>query len=169
MINDEVVNYVKDQLNAGYSKQDIIQALHEQDWSREEIIEIFDHLKPHKIFPPVDISDKRNYPFLVSGLGGGLVFISALITLFGVNFSTQLIGIFSILLQTPLNIGSLALLFGILMIISALVISKEGNEKLGGLVLIIFSVLIVIGFDNIVMFIGGLLGILGSILSFRVE
>lgn len=178
MVSSDIIEYVKEQLKAGYSSEEIRVALLAQGWTEEDVDEVFTFAGPpsaQPITPPVTIKKGGNKGFLISLLGGLILFIFGLETVLSLPVLSSLLvgagliiavsGFFEALLLTSLNSGVVILIFAVVIILGALLLHREGKEKRGGILIIVFSVLSLIGFNGFLLFVGAVLGIIGGILG----
>ena len=178
MAGSGISDYIQKQLNAGYSKDEIYNALVTQGWTDQEINEAFSMVRePPKVHPPVNLEKKNLAAFLLALIGGLVIFISGmehalslpLITgaLGQAGLNLGLLGIFETALAATVLTGTISLVFGIILIVGSVMIDKVSMHKLGGILVIIFSVLSLVGFHGFLIALGGILGIIGGILAFR--
>lgn len=190
MPNPEILAYIKEQQNAGYSAKEIKNALLSAGWEELEIRDAFDSLespgKPEKqkkekpkssVYPPVDVKEGRNHSFIISIIGGLLIFVFALetvlslqlitSTLVNAGLSINLLGLFAGVLESDVNMGIVLIIFAVDIILGSLLINREGRERMGGILVLVFSVLSLIGFNGSLLIIGSVLGIIGSILAIK--
>lgn len=188
MPSAEILAYIKEQQKAGYSIDDIGNALLSAEWSEEEINDAFTSLglvkgeKKEKkaessVYPPVDVEKGRNYPFFISLISGLLIFIFALETILNMQLITsalvkagltiELFGLFAGILETSLNTGIVLIIFAVDIILGSLLINREGRERMGGILVLIFSLLTLVGFNGFLLFIGSAMGIIGSAFAIK--
>ncbi len=176
MISPDVAEYVREQLRAGYTPSEIRAALLDQGWSAEEVEESLEGQKP-AVYPPVEINKGRNGAFIISLLGGVLIFMAGLESVLSFQPITsalaqagiliEITGFLGILLPDPLAAGAVALLFAILAVTGSFLITNEERRRLGSVAVLVFSLLALLGFSGFLFFLGGVLGIVGSVLGFR--
>jgi hypothetical protein len=181
MVSSEVVEYVKEQLRAGYSPAEIRAALQMQEWTEEEISEAFRLAggplpgAAPAVYPPVKLKKGRNVAFAISLAGGLLIFIFGLETVLSFPLiSSSLVeaglvmgffGFFEALLVSNILIGSATLALAVGIIAGSLVSSREGKGRAGGLLVAVFSALALAGFNGFLLSLGSILGIIGGILN----
>ena len=76
----------------------------------------------------------------------------------GAGLTIEILGLF-----TAPGLGMLAVFFSLIIISGALTSTRQGGEKIGGILAVIFSLLMVVGFSGILPVIGGVLGLAGGI------
>jgi len=179
MPSSEIADYVREQIRAGYSRQEIETELANQGWSQVDINAAFTGAREPQgqINPPVVIKKRTGNGAFVSLVGGILIFIFSmenilslpLISVFFVDAGLALdfLAVFSLLLADIFLVGVISLLFGIVIIIGSLVMNHPGKKKIGAIVVLVFSVITIIGFPGFLPIVGGILGIIGSILEIR--
>lgn len=166
----EVVEYVREQLQNGYDAEEIAAELARQGWAEAEIQEAFAAARqPQRppVYPPVDVR-RHGKEYLLTLLGGVLAFIAGLeltlaLPLFSSLGSSTLLGVFAIL--PAAQVGTLALVVGIGMIISALLMNRA--LRAGSVLSLVFSILALIGFAGFLPLLGGILGIVASLLGIK--
>lgn len=177
MVGSEVIEYIKEQIKAGYSPQEIKAALEQQGWNDQEIDEAFQKASPPQpaVFPPVEIKRQKGIDFFISIIAGFILFIVGLETFLNLplisaplaasGISLTILGI----IQASLSglSGIILLIFGLIAIIGSLMIYPEGKGRLGGLLVLVFSLLALIGFNGFLLFFGSILGILGGIVAIK--
>lgn len=187
MVSSEIVEYVREQLRAGYSPEEIRDALEEAGWDPREIEDAFSlaqfgfpvseppqpSLKaPGGTIPPVEIRSKSHVPLALSLLGGLLIFILGLEVLLALPLVSQLAGPLQLagLMETFLSglvKGVVLLIYGLAAVAGALLSGREGRERAGGAVVLVFSLLVLAGFHGALALAGGILGVLGGVWSLR--
>ncbi|MBL7160498.1 MAG: hypothetical protein ISS93_01460 [Candidatus Aenigmarchaeota archaeon] len=207
MANYVVLEYVEEQLEAGYSFDEIRSALLDEGWSDGEIDDAFSQAKPHKVsklarikpkssrtieakkpqdiyhteekpdqvYPPVEIKSGKSSGFIISLIGGLLLFVFGLETMLKLEmFGPQLVqaglAINLLGLLEPFLVGSIgAVIFvlAVIIIIGSFISRKEGKERLGAIIVLLLSIIAIVGFNSFLVFVGAALGIIGGILAFR--
>ena len=177
MVSSEIVDYVKEQLRAGYTPEEIRTALLTQGWSEGEVNESFDLAGPAPVSPPVKIKGGKSKGFLLSLIGGLLIFIFGLETVLSLPLLSSslssagliisLWGLFEGGLQTSVNRGTVILIFSIVVILGSFLKNREGKARMGGVLVMIFSVLSLLGFNGFLLFVGALVGIAGGIVALK--
>lgn len=184
MVASEIIEYVREQLKAGYETDDIQEALRSQGWNDQEINEAFSLVETHQgpqqkegVFPPVKIHRHNNKGFIITLLGGLLIFIVGLETVLslpllssafvqmGIAFS--ILGMFESALISSLNVGVVLLIFAIFMILSSLIIKGGDRQRMGGIIAIVFGILTIVGFNGLLLVVGAVLGIVGGLLGLK--
>jgi hypothetical protein len=202
MVSSDVVEYIKEQLHAGYSEGEIIDALRKEGWTDKEIDEGFalthhlhedhhekehhedhhekhkfekDHHKHHKGPELPDLERKKGsgLGFILSLIGGILLLISSLEMLASISINSFFesfgltIGFFGYFagMMSVIETGMALVVFAVVIIIGSVIIRKAGKARLGGILVLIFSVLSLVGFTGFILFIGALLGIIGGIVG----
>lgn len=168
-----IVSYVKNQLTSGFSAQEIRSELARQGWDPHEVEQAFSEAR-QQVIPPV-VVPHRSKSYLLALVGGMIIFVFGLETtlslplisslLADVGIALQLLGLISTWLVDPLWVGALALVFGLVVIVGSLMVTRA--QKSGGILAIIFAVLAIVGFHGLLPLIGGLLGLIGGALSLR--
>jgi len=180
MASPEIEEYVREQLKAGYSPEEIRGALLSQGWTEQEAGEVLG-IDPagefHHVSPPVKIKSRRNIGFIISLLGGLIIFIFGLESVLELQLISSVIvqaglvvsftGFLEPVLQTTLNIGTVILIFAIVTMMGSLLINKSGRGGQGAVLVLVFSVLTIAGFNGFLVLLGGILGIIGAVLGTR--
>lgn len=177
MVSNEIVTYIKNQLNAGFSEDEIRAALRDQGWPENEINEAFNVTRGFAPSAPKTLKEekigKATAGFVLSFLGGMLIFINSILARFlpSVIDSLSQLDIFRIIgndfFVNSLGIADTLWLFGIalgvIVIISSILIYKPGKERIGGIVVLIVSLISLVSISG--FFAGSMFGIIGGILA----
>ena len=176
MVASEVTEYVRVQLAAGYSEGEVWDALRSQGWSDQEISEAVQLAQAQlQVVPPVVIKKHKNLSFVISLIAGLILFINSLEIVLALplissylsqaGITMNMFGFIQGFLGSDLNGGILLLIFSVLVILGSLLIRKQGKEGIGAMLVVIFSLLSLIGFSGFLLFIGAVIGIIGGILG----
>jgi|GEM_PF-4082836 DNA-binding transcriptional MerR regulator len=169
--NQNLLEYIKDQLKEGFSISEIKELLIQQGWSEPEVndtlveAQTMTETKRQEEREPEKTDEKgkkTKIGFFVSLIGGLLVIIDAVFAMIIQNF-TPIIAANAFyplnILTDFLNVNMLGLLFGLLMLAGAVLLLK-GRTNSGGLTVLAVSVLNIV-FVSINP--GSVIGILGGI------
>ena len=174
MPSAQILEYVHDQMEAGYSKDEIRQALKHAGWSEKEINDVLP--APPQVEPPVKTSPPKNYAFFLVFIAGILLIVPSignlfLLPLFSADISQgglsiNFLGLFSGFLSGMIG-GTVMVVLSALVILSSFFIKRESMERVGSILGIIFSLLLLIGFSGVLFLAGGALGLVGGILAVK--
>lgn len=109
---------------------------------------------------------KATAGFIVSLIAGIFILINAIIIVVGAAFIEDIIGVvpeLSLLTGMLAGVAAVAFIFAGLVIIGAILIYMPGKEKIGGILVLVFSILSI--FFGGGLFIGMILGIIGGVLG----
>ena len=110
--------------------------------------------------------------FVISFIAGILIILGGIVFFALQSFINSIIDFIPMPVTIPgigfaqavfATIGAIGLVFGILVIVGAFLIYMPGKEIIGGIIVLIFSILSIVAFGG--FFIGMILGIIGGILG----
>ncbi len=176
MVSNEIVEYVKTQLNAGFSEDDIRAALRGQGWPEDDINEAFNVIRgfvPPPKAPEEEKVKKATSGFVLSFLGGMLILINGILAGLLPSLLSDIISRVDIVKNISgdffvnfLGIADIlwviGIVLGVIIIILSMLIYEPGKEKIGSIVLIL-SLISLVSISG--LFIGSILGIIGGILG----
>ena len=168
MVSSEIVDYVNEQLKAGFRPEDIRAALAEAGWSEDEIADAFSQVTP-QIIPPVRIGKPRNRGRIFSIIGGLLIFVAGLEAVLTFPLISTYLPVMNSLgiiesAVPMLYAGTAMLAFAILVVIGSLI---NNRSRKGVIIVLVFSILSLAGFYGILILAGSILGIIGGVLSLK--
>lgn len=109
-------------------------------------------------------------PFLLSLIGGILIIITGAILAFAGTLITAMIGSFPGAEGAMATLGAISyipLVFGILVIVGAVLMKNPAKAKIGAILVLIFSILSLLTIVGSGFFIGAILGIIGGALGLK--
>jgi hypothetical protein len=158
MIYPQAIKYIKDQLSAGYSEEEIRDAMEKAGWRKKDIEDSFQGIKPER-------KERHLLGFLASFVGGlAIVGNSAMEYVFGDSIKIALATGFVLLPfdDTTLIMASLAM--GICVILfSVLLKLKPSLDLVFGILITLIGTVSILSSDFLVL--GGIISIIGGTLT----
>jgi hypothetical protein len=167
MANPEIIEYAREQLKAGHSVDEIRDSLIKTGWSKEEVEEAISAVQTQAPANPTTTPTQPGLKpgkllyGLVLSITAGLLIILNTIRILAPSLEEQII--INVIQFLPLSTEHtiLTLVSGILMIIGAFLAYKTWGGikgKIGGILVIVFSLIYFISAGYIIFFIIGIIG-----------
>jgi len=185
-VDKKVINYVKNQLKAGYTPDQIKTALANSGYNQADINQAIaaagaGKAKPVKGAPAAakptkgspagakpaagaGMAEKPMIGFIVSLIGGILILLAAILPALGITFFNEIFEFFPAIMVSDATMTMiLGLVFAVVAIIGAVLVNMRPDNKAPGLIVLVMSIIILLmgtGF-----FLGALLGIIGGAMA----
>jgi len=177
MISQEIVDYIRTQLEAGYTLEQITNALLKEGWTEDEIHEACETAKevaaPRLEKPlekPKALTSQPILGFLSSALAGVIILMQSLILIF---YPSVILVVYSYIpidttgeIANTLNLFQIQDMFGVvvsILILLGSVLIYKNREVAGGIIVLVLSIISLLTVNGFLA--GSLIGIAGGILA----
>jgi len=182
-IDKKTVKYVKDQLKAGYTPDQIKSALAGSGYAQADIDQAIAAAgvgtkaatgssqpsgagaAPAK--PSAGIAGyaaEMSIGFIISLIAGIILIISAVLPLLGVTFFSDIFAFFTIILDLGADLGMIfGIVLAIVAIIGAVLIKMKPDNKAPGVIVLAVSIILIL--MGPAFFLGAIIGVIGGLLA----
>ncbi|MHC4307822.1 MAG: hypothetical protein ACYSR7_04275 [Planctomycetota bacterium] len=170
-IDKKVVDYVKTQLKAGYTQDQIKTALANSGYRSNDIKQAMSSAGTMPTAGPVK-GVKSSSPsgggnpvvgFWVSLIGGVVILLAAILPMVSLTIFSDISSFFPMILNLGEMITILGIIIGAVALIGAVLINMMPDNKIPGIIVLVISVIALL--VNPDFFLGAIVGIVGGVLA----